>query len=477
MNESDFQFMHLSEGQCLKIHWASLELLEHYGVRLHEPQAIELLKKGGADVDGDLVYVPSGMVEKAFSTVPHRVVLYNRHCQPVMPLEGKRCFYGPGSDTLNVVDFRNGERRPALLEDVRQGITLCDALENIDFVMSIFLPHDVDQAIADTFQMETILNHTIKPVLAVNYELSGLLDAVEMAEAVMGGVVALRRHPIFACYINVISGLRHNAEALQKLLYLAGKGLPSIYIPTSTPGANSPITPAGSVALDNAGVLLGLVLSQLKREGAPYIMPGFDPGPLDMRTMSSPYARPVHGIFQSLAEMYRLPAFGLGGASDAKLVDQQAAAEAALTLLAETLGGGNIIHDLGYLESGLSCSLAQLAICDEMVGWIKVFVRGIDVSDEALALDVISKVGHEGSYLGTEHTLSHFREEWYPKIFERYMYADWERKGSKSLLQRASERVEKILAAHQPEPLAEDIQTELRRIVKRRVTDKNRTAE
>jgi len=293
----------------------------------------------------------------------------------------------------------------------------------------------------------------------------------------MGGVDALRRHPIFACYINVISGLRHNAEALQKLLYLAGKGLPSIYIPTSTPGANSPITPAGSVALDNAGVLLGLVLSQLKREGAPYIMPGFDPGPLDMRTMSSPYARPVHGIFQSLAEMYRLPAFGLGGASDAKLVDQQAAAEAALTLLAETLGGGNIIHDLGYLESGLSCSLAQLAICDEMVGWIKVFVRGIDVSDEALALDVISKVGHEGSYLGTEHTLSHFREEWYPKIFERYMYADWERKGSKSLLQRASERVEKILAAHQPEPLAEDIQTELRRIVKRRVTDKNRTAE
>ena len=143
--------------------------------------------------------------------------------------------------------------------------------------------------------------------------------------------------------------------------------MPALYIPASTGGVTCPVTPAGAVALDNAGVLLGLVLSQLRREGAPYIMTGMQPSPMDMRTMTVPYADPQRGIFQALAHLYRLPSFGWGGVSDSKTVDEQAAAEAALTLLAESLAGGNIIHDLGYLESGLTFSLVQLAICEELI--------------------------------------------------------------------------------------------------------------
>jgi trimethylamine---corrinoid protein Co-methyltransferase len=346
---------------------------------------------------------------------------------------------------------------------------ICDALPNIDFAMSMVLPGDVEPTIADTFQMEVMLNHTIKPIIAVTYDLPGLEDAVEMAEAVMGGAEALRRHPIVTCYINVVSGLNHNAEALQKLLYLSGKGLPSIYIPSTTGGANSPVTPAGAVALDNAGVLLGLVLSQLSREGAPYIMPGMAPGSMDMRAMTAPYAYPVRGIFQAMAHMYKLPAFGLGGATDAKVVDQQAAAEAALTLLAETLVGGNIIHDVGYLESGLSHSHELLAICDDIIGWIGAFLKGIDVSDEALALDVIKAAGHEGNYLATDHTLKHYKSEWYPALFERDTYSAWEGKGCKTMVQRARERVEKILSRHQPEPLPEAVRAQIREIVERRL--------
>jgi len=472
VNTSEFnsvQFERMSTDQCEKIHWASLEMLERYGVKLHDQQAIDLLRQGGADVDGNLVYVKSGMVEKAFTTVPKRVVLYNRHAEPVMPLEGRRSFYGPGSDTLNLIDHRTGERRKPVLNDVREGIILCDALPNIDFVMSMILPSDVDQTIADTFQMEVMLNNTIKPIIAVTYDLPGLVDSVEMAEAVMGGVDALRRHPILTCYINVVSGLNHNAEALQKLLYLSGKGLPSIYIPSTTAGTSSPITPAGAVALDNAGVLLGLVLSQLNREGAPYIMPGMPPAPMDMRTMNAPYAYPVRGIFQAMAQMYKLPAFGLGGASDAKIVDQQAAAEAALTLLAESMVGGNIIHDVGYLESGLGYSFELLAICDDIIGWIGAFMKGVDVSDDALALEIIKKAGHQGSYLATEHTRKHFKSEWYPALFERDNYSTWETKGSKTLLQRARERVEKILTQHQPEALPQDVQAQIRSIVERRM--------
>jgi len=463
------QFGRMTDQQCQKIHWASLELLESMGVKLHDQQSLEILKKGGALVEGNLVFLPSGMVEKAFTTAPKRVVLYNRYGEAVMPLEGRRCFYGPGSDTLNIIDHRSGKRRKPVLNDEREGMILCDALPNIDFVMSIFLPSDVDQVIADTYQMEVMLNHTIKPILAVTYDLPGLMDAVEMAEIVIGGEEALRRRPILTCYINVVSGLNHNAEALQKLLFLSGKGLPSMYIPSTTAGTNSPMTQVGAVALDNAGVLLGLVLSQLNREGAPYIMPGMPPAPMDMRTMNSPYAYPVRGIFQSMARMYQLPAFGLGGVTDAKLVDQQATAEATLTLLAETLVGGNIIHDVGYLESGLGYSFELLAICDDIIGWIGAFLKGIEVSDETLALDIIKKAGHEGSYLATDHTRMHFKDEWYPQLFERDNYPTWESKGSKTLVQRARERVDKILLEHRPEPLPEEVQKGLREVVQRRV--------
>jgi trimethylamine--corrinoid protein Co-methyltransferase len=471
-NQSSLDSVHfsrLSQDQARQIHWASLEILERFGARLHLPEAVEILKKGGAQVGEEgLVRIPSGMVEKAFTTVPKRVTLYDRQGQPALRLEGQRCFYGPGSDTLNIIDHRTGERRKPLLEDVRQGAILCDGLENIDFVMSMMLPSDVNQAIADTYQMEAMLTHTTKPILTVSYELQGLLDAVEMAEIVMGGEDALCSAPMVTCYINVVSGLNHNKEALQKLLYLSGKGLPAMYIPSSVGGLNSPIMPAGAAALDNAGVLLGLVLSQLRREGAPYIMPGMPPTPMDMRTMIVPYADPERGVLTSLARLYGLPAFGLGGVSDAKLVDQQAAAEAALTLLAETLVGGNIIHDLGYLESGLTFSFAQLVICEEMVGWIEAFTRGVDVNPETLSLDLIGQMGPDGQYLDSQQTYRHFRDIYYPRLFERQDYDRWLASGGQTLGERAAERAETIIQNHTPEPLPADLQDRLHAIVLRR---------
>lgn len=471
VNETAFetvQFRRLSDEQCRRIHWGSLEILERVGVRLHLQEAIDLLKRAGADVsDGNLVRISPGLVEKAFTTAPRRVVLCDRRGDPVMPLEGHRCFYGPGSDCRYIVDHRTGERRQPLLQDVVEGTILCDALPNVDFVMSMLLPTDVDQAIADRYQVEAMLSHTTKPIIVVAYELGGLIDAVEMAEAVMGGGEALRRSPLVTCYINVVSGLLHNEEALQKLLYLSGKGLPALYIPSSTSGVTSPITPAGAVALDNAGVLAGLVLSQLKREGAPFVMPGMQPSPLDMRTAVGIYSDPERGMLQELGHLYGLPTFGLGGASDAKVVDQQAAAEAALTLMAESLAGGNIIHDLGYLESGLTFSFAQLVICDEIVSWIEAFFRGFEISDETLAVDLIAEMGPEGQYLKTDHTRRHYRERWYPRLFERGTYKSWVEEGGHTLGQRAAGRVTQILGQHRPEPLPDDVRGRLREIVQR----------
>ena len=395
-------------------------------------------------------------------------MLCDRYGRRVMPLEGYRSFYGPGSDCLNIIDHRTGERRKPVLQDVVEGMILADALPNIDFVMSMVLPVDVPQMVADRYQMEAMLNNTTKPIVFVTTEFSGCVDAVEMAEAVAGGADALRLNPFAACYINVTTGLRHNQEALQKLLYLAEKGLPALYIPVGQGGTTAPVTLAGCQVVWNVGALVGLVLSQLKREGAPYVMAGWGAGALDMKTTVQPYAEPDRrGIAQAMAHFYGLPMFALGGCSDSKCLDQQAGIEAALTLMVSALTGGHIVHDLGYLESGLCFSLAQLAICDEIVGWLAHCLRGVDVSDEALAVDLIDEVGPDGQYLDSKHTLKHFRERWYPVLFDRGNYDSWQARGGRSLGERAAEQVEEILQEHRPDPLPQDVAAAVQAIVQR----------
>ena len=464
---SDRDSGRLSPEQCQKLHNASLEILARTGVRLYHQEAVDLLKKAGASVsEGNRVRIPSGLVEKAFSTVPKRITLHDRHGQPTLFLEDYRCYYGPGSDCLNIIDHRTGERRKPVLQDVVEAITVCDALPHIDFVMSMFLPSDVDAMVSDRYQMEVMLNTTTKPIVFVTNEFSGCVDAVEMAEAVAGGAEALQSRPFVACYINVTTGLIHNEDALQKLLFMAEKGLPAMYVPIVIGGLSGPVTPPGSMALINVGMLVGLVLSQLKREGAPFIVPGWGSEGLDMKTLVSPYCSPnPRGLAHAMAHYYNLPSFGLGGCSESKQVDQQAAAEAALTLMAETLGGANLIHDLGYLESGLTGSLAQLVLCDEIVGWVKHFMAPVEVNDETLALDLIDEIGPDGQFLDTEHTLAHFREHWYPTVFDRHNYDRWQAAGGKSLAERAAERVNEILAEHQPEPLLDDVAQAVKAVV------------
>jgi trimethylamine--corrinoid protein Co-methyltransferase len=280
-----------------------------------------------------------------------------------------------------------------------------------------------------------------------------------MAEAVAGGEEALRRNPLCACYINVTAPLRHNQEALQKLLYLAGKGLPTTYTPVVLRGASGPVTAAGAIALANAGELAGLVIAQLKREGAPIILTGGVNDMLDMRSTLDIYSDPTNRVMLvELAHRYNLPIFGLAGCSDSKLPDEQAAAEAALSIILETLAGAQMVHDVGYLDGGMCNSLEQVVICDEIIDYTRHFMRGLEINEDTLALDVIDQIGPDGDYLSTQHTLEHYRQDWYPKLFERRNHTDWYKRGGKTLRQRARERALDLLAKHKPEPLPEDVQ-------------------
>lgn len=457
----------LTEDQCSRLYWACLEILERTGVQLYEQEAIDLLKKAGAHVtDGNRVRIPSGLVEKAFSTAPKKITLCDRKGNRVIQAGGYESYYGTGSDCLYIRDHRTGERRSAVLKDVEEGMVVCDAMEHIDFVMCMFLPSDVKQEVLDRYEMEAMLKYTTKPIIYVTTEFSGCVDAVKMAEIVAGGEDAMARNPMAACYINVTTGLRHNQEALQKLLYLSEKGLPFTYIPSAQGGVTAPITVASTMAVNNAGVLAGLVISQLKREGAPFIMPGWGGNMLDMRTTIQPYADPEkRGQALDFAHFLGIPTFALAGCSESKLADEQAAAEAALTLFTDALFGGNFVHDVGYLEAGLCGSLPQLAICNEILSWIGAFMKGVEISEDTLCLDLIDEVGPEGQYLDCKHTLDNFRDRWYPNLFDRSSFDGWQAKGGKSLGERAVDQVNAILEEHKPEPLPDDIAKAVHQVV------------
>jgi trimethylamine---corrinoid protein Co-methyltransferase len=479
ITQSNFQsinaprFQKLSPDQLERIHFASLEILERTGVRLLVPEALELLKSAGADIiDESHVRIPSHLVEWALNTAPKRAIIANRKGERVMPLERRNVFYGPGSDCPNVIDIRTGERRQGKLQDIVEGIRVCDALPNIDFVMSLNIAGDVPQEHADIYQMQAMLENTSKPIMFVTTEFEGCVKAVEMAEIVAGGAEALRRNPFIFLYINVTAPLVHNEEALQKLLFMAEKGLPTSYTPVVLRGASGPITPAGAVAYSNAGELAGLVIAQLKREGTPVILSGGTQDMLDMRSMLDIYSAPDNRVLcVEMAQYYGLPIFGLGGASDSKHPDEQAAAEAAFSLLTETMAGSHLIHDVGYLEGGLTNSIEMITMCDELIAWVRKFMQGIVVDEETLALDWIDKVGFDDDFLSLDHTHNHFREDWYPTLLDRQDHAGWSAEGSLTYRQRAQKKALEIINSHQPEPLPEVVSQKLQAIIDKTIAN------
>ncbi len=463
------QFRKLSDEKLERIHAASLEILERTGVRMYEQRALDLLRRKGASVeDGNRVRIPRALVEWALSVAPKSTALHKRGGEAAMLLEGHNMYFGTGSDCPNVIDLRSGERRPGTLQDIVEATRICDALPNIDFLMSFCIANDLDPLTYDRHQMRAMLANSTKPILFVTLDFGGCLDAVKMAEAVAGGAEALRSKPTCACYINVSNPLRHNQEALQKLLFLADKGLPTTYTPVVLRGATGPVTAAGAIALSNAGELAGLVLAQIVREGTPVILTGGVNDMLEMRTAIDCYSDPTNRVMLvELAHRYGLPIFGLTGCSDSKLPDQQAAAEAALSILLESLAGAQMAHDVGYLDSGMTDSIEQVVICDEIIGYTRHFMRETEVSDETLALDLIDEIGPDGDFMGSRHTRKHFREDWYPQLFERRNYDGWLKAGGKSLRDRAREKALDILEHHQPEPLPTGVQQELDEIVAR----------
>ena len=346
-----------SRQQCETIHRASLEILRRTGVRVYHPGALDLLRQTDAVItDDNLVQFPPGLVEWALRQAPSRVSLCRRGSSDlVAPLEGRSVNFGPGSDCPNYLDPHTGERRRFSTADVTACIHVVDALPELSFCMSMGIPSDLGTANAYRQQFALMLEHTTKPIVFVCDDRADCEAIAAMASAAAGGMDQLRLNPTLLLYSEPSTPLKHTESATAKLLYMAEQGLPIVHSPAPMMGGTAPVTLAGGLTLGNAEVLSSLVMHQLKRPGAPFVY-GSGLHHMDMKTTISVYGAPEFQLARvavaELGRFYDLPTWGYAGHSDSCAMDEQAAADAAFSVLVALLAGNNLVHDIGYLEAG-----------------------------------------------------------------------------------------------------------------------------
>jgi trimethylamine--corrinoid protein Co-methyltransferase len=463
---------YFSPEQMHDIHSAALEILEDCGTIIHNEKAVDLLHRAGAFIkNGNRVFIPSGLVESAIRSAPSRVTIYDRNGSPAMFLEGRNVYYGTGSDCPHLLDSFSGERREFMSPDVADAVRLVDALPYIDFTMSNGLAPDFPTELQYQHKYAIMIRNTTKPQVITTADKTSLNDIADIAAAVVGGREELSRKPIFVLYDEPTSPLVHISEALEKLMFMAEHNLPTNYSPGIMAGGTSPVTMAGAIAQANAEILAGLVIHQQTKPGAPFIF-GAGMSPMDMQSMQPTYSAPEAmmtqaGLCQIGRSLYELPTWGFGGCSASKLADQQAVNEAATYIMMAGWAGTNLVHDVGYLEFGLTYSFDLLVMCDESIGQVRRMMEGIRVDREHLAVEVIKRVGPGGHFLGDDHTFDHFRDSWEPDLTDRRTYEDWQSRGGKNMGQLAKEKIKKILDSHEPEALSADVEVVIESILDR----------
>jgi len=462
----------LTREQIESIHESTLTVLERTGVKFWEGTAVELLGQAGADIDPKTgtVRFPRDLVESALKKAPGRITLAGRDRKHDFVIgEGPTRFGTLGTAPL-VRDLETRERRYATHSDLVNFGHITEHLDNVSYFHTSVTPTDMPVEVVDLHRWATAFRCCGKHAMgAAAYNTSNLPHLIRMVEAVSGGPEESRRRPPLTATECPVSPLQHDRRPLLGMMEFASNGLPVIVYSEPKAGATSPASLAGTLIVSNCEVLSALTLLQSISPGTPVIY-GSVATLLDMRTGGIAFGSPETALMAActtqMAKHYNLPNMTPGGRTDSKMPDEQAGYEKMRTALTVAQAGASLGNMAGLLESNLVASYEQLIIDDEIIGTIDRVARGIDFDEEALALDLISRVGPGGSYISQRHTMARLRKEHYmPKVSDRRYYTIWQKDGSRPLADSAREKAREILRAGGPQPLEDDLCRELDGII------------
>jgi trimethylamine--corrinoid protein Co-methyltransferase len=464
------QFRVLSDQQVEKVYRATLECLNRTGVNVLNAEARDLLAAAGARVAGVRVRIPPHIIQDTVAANPRSFTLWGRDGKHRMQVVPDQVYFGPGPTCTYFIDPETGERRKTRQGDPGMTALVCDVLDNIDYVMSLGLIDDVHHRLAPVYEFAEMIANTGKPVLPWAYSLENISDIYQIALAVAGSEGVFRERPFFALFSTFQAPLQHTDEELANVLWAAERDIPIIYLGGGTAGATAPVTGAGTLVISLAGALSGLAIIQLKKRGAAVCIGGV-PQPTDLRTGRPAYGGPEMSLYSAaLSDVSRylgLPFMGTAGASEAKVLGLQAAIESTVQVVLSGLSGATLVHDVGFLDCADIGSLEILVMNDEIIAMVRRIMRGIEVSDDTLMLDLVDRVGPGGEFMSTKETAKRCRAEiWTPTLMDRDPWVNWEASGSPTMRDRIKARLREVLATHQPPPLPEGAAEKIEAILK-----------
>jgi trimethylamine--corrinoid protein Co-methyltransferase len=464
----------LDTSQLDKIHQATLAVLKRSGVVVYDEAALRLLQSAGCEVDHkkQTAKLPENVIEETINKTPHSLVLGGRDREHDLQIERGSTFTRPGSAYTKVLDIETGRSRNGTLKDTEIAAKLVDALENISFCSTHVSPSDVPQSLADIYATKTCLENTKKHVFFSPLTYETYRTIVAMAQVVAGSEDEFRKRPLVSFIAATSTPLKIAGDCAKQLVDCAKAKVPVMLDSSPMLGATGPVTLAGSLVLQNVEDLAMNAIVQLSSPNSPVVY-GARCAPLDMRTGFLSWGSAEEALMSAaavqIAHHYGIPADGHGPCTDSKTYDEQAGFEKATCGLLPALAGSEIISAAGIVDSLVTSSPIQLVIDNEFFGMMFRILRGVRVDEEALAVDLISQVGYEATYLRQPHTLKNYEREYHmPKLFDKRFRGPWETSGGQSIHETAREKVRTILSRHESSSLDEDVRKELDRIVQQR---------
>jgi trimethylamine--corrinoid protein Co-methyltransferase len=447
----------LSEELILRILGEAKRILAETGMEIRGQQMRQCLLDNGLKTDsgGQRILFPPGVVDRAIETAPKSFTLYDRDGEPHAELGGWNVNFVPGSSGLKILDHRSGETRLANSADFVDYVRLADGLEHIGYLATAFSTRDIEPQVSDAWRLYMVLVNSKRPVASGAFSEHGIPRLVSLLQLFRRDAADLAARPMSVFTITATGNFRFGEDSCQNLLDCVEAGIPVEIVPVTLMGLIAPVTLVGALVFHCVDVLAGLTMAQILRPGHPVLFGGA-PATFHMKAASSPMAaieaQHLDVAYVAIAKYLGLPAQAYMALSDGKELDAQAGGESFSSALLAALAGVNSVAGPGMLDFVLTFSLPKLVFDNEVCGQALHFCREIRPLDDLPSQQLVDHLMKEGHLITAAQTLDHWPQELYltDPVIDRTTRDTADKSAGPDLVARATEQVERRLAAYQP---------------------------
>ena len=462
----------ISQDQLQSIHNASLSILEEIGINFLLPEAREILRKAGADVDSDgsRVRFDRNLILESIKTAPSSFTLHARNPDRNLRIGGRWLAFSTVSGPPNASDIIHG-RRSGNFKDYCDFIRLAQSVNIAHAIPGHPVePIDLNPRTRHLDTARATVTMTDKVYRCYSLGRERVLDLIEITRINRNlDEQSLSEQPSVFTIVNVNSPLQYDVPMLWGIIELARMNQVVVITPFTLAGAMAPITLAGAVTQQNAEALAGIAFSQMVNPGAPVMYGGFTSN-VDMKTGSPAFGTPEYVkatlIGGQFARYYSIP-YRSSNVNASNAPDVQAAYESQMSIWAAVLGHANLVHHaLGWLEGGLCASFEKFIIDAEMLQGMVEVLKPVVVNESTLGLDAIREVGPGGHFFSASQTMERYDTEFYdPMLSDWRNYETWFEDGAVDATVRANRIYRKLLEAYEPPQLDPATLEELNRYI------------